>query len=180
MRKKAAISPGTSLTWTHVSLLSNNVVHQDDLKLAEDFVEDFVERSITEFMEFIIDAVVVKDFYKKFYNSLGRVPNRCSSSISKTRGLLSFSRGIVNALAGRPLGAYDLGVATPRALVYVGVMTSGDARIEFAYEKNSSSNRVGIGAKFLYWRLADDDSNHGSRVSLRSTYEHERVNVSKE
>ncbi|GKA07678.1 hypothetical protein Tco_0686902 [Tanacetum coccineum] len=26
----------------------------------------------------------------------------------------------------------------------------------------------------------DDDSNHGSRVSLRSTYEHERVNVSKD
>ncbi|GJX19341.1 hypothetical protein Tco_0222018 [Tanacetum coccineum] len=41
------------------------------------------------------DAVVVRDFYKKFYNSLGRVPNRCSSSsIGKTRGLLSFSRGI--------------------------------------------------------------------------------------
>ncbi|GJT96431.1 retrovirus-related pol polyprotein from transposon TNT 1-94 [Tanacetum coccineum] len=40
------------------------------------------------------DAVVVRDFYKKFYNSLVRVPNRCSSSISKTRGLFSFSRGI--------------------------------------------------------------------------------------
>nr|GFA72926.1 hypothetical protein [Tanacetum cinerariifolium] len=26
-------------------------------------------------------AVVVRDFYKKFYNSLGRVPNHCSSSI---------------------------------------------------------------------------------------------------
>ncbi|GKB33336.1 hypothetical protein Tco_0872737 [Tanacetum coccineum] len=34
----------------------------------------------------------------------------------------------VNAPAGRPLGAYDLGVATPRALVYAGMMTSGDAR----------------------------------------------------
>nr|GEW94922.1 hypothetical protein [Tanacetum cinerariifolium] len=34
------------------------------------------------------------DFYMKFYNSLGRVPNRCSSSIGKTRGLLSFSKGI--------------------------------------------------------------------------------------
>nr|GEU41484.1 putative reverse transcriptase domain-containing protein [Tanacetum cinerariifolium] len=29
----------------------------------------------------------------------------------------------------RPLGAYDHGVATPRALVYAGVMTSGDARV---------------------------------------------------
>nr|GEV43510.1 hypothetical protein [Tanacetum cinerariifolium] len=29
---------------------------------------------------------------KKFYNSLGSVPNRCS--VGKTRGLLSFSRGI--------------------------------------------------------------------------------------
>ncbi|GJW06592.1 hypothetical protein Tco_1569015 [Tanacetum coccineum] len=40
------------------------------------------------------DAVVIRDFYKKLYNSLGRVPNHCSSSIGKTRGLLSFSRGI--------------------------------------------------------------------------------------
>nr|GEV04682.1 integrase, catalytic region, zinc finger, CCHC-type, peptidase aspartic, catalytic [Tanacetum cinerariifolium] len=57
-----------------------------------------------------LDAVVVRDFYKKFYNSLGRVPNRCSSSIGKTRRLLSFSRGIaskekflrdVGALLGR-------------------------------------------------------------------------------
>ncbi|GJW21293.1 putative ribonuclease H-like domain-containing protein [Tanacetum coccineum] len=46
----------------------------------------------------LIDAVVVRDFYKKFYNSLGRVPNRCSSSIGKTRGLLSFSRGIESRL----------------------------------------------------------------------------------
>ncbi|GKE47644.1 zinc finger, CCHC-type containing protein, partial [Tanacetum coccineum] len=28
-----------------------------------------------------VDAVVVRDFYKKFYNSLGRVPNRCISSL---------------------------------------------------------------------------------------------------
>ncbi|GKD95292.1 hypothetical protein Tco_1375129 [Tanacetum coccineum] len=40
------------------------------------------------------DAVVVRDFYKKFYNSLGRVPNHYSSSLGKTRGLSSFSRGI--------------------------------------------------------------------------------------
>ncbi|GKD51250.1 hypothetical protein Tco_1280226, partial [Tanacetum coccineum] len=29
---------------------------------------------------------------------------------------------------GRPLGAYNLGVATPRALVHAGDKTSGDAR----------------------------------------------------
>ncbi|GJU02106.1 hypothetical protein Tco_1112444 [Tanacetum coccineum] len=29
---------------------------------------------------------------------------------------------------GRLLGAYNLGVATPRALVHAGLMTSGDAR----------------------------------------------------
>nr|GEV37682.1 reverse transcriptase domain-containing protein [Tanacetum cinerariifolium] len=34
------------------------------------------------------------DFNKKFYNSLGRVPDRCSSRIGKTRGLLSLSKGI--------------------------------------------------------------------------------------
>nr|GEY45078.1 hypothetical protein [Tanacetum cinerariifolium] len=42
----------------------------------------------------LLDAVVIRDFYKMFYISLGRVPNRCSSSIGKTLGLLSFSRGI--------------------------------------------------------------------------------------
>ncbi|GKF27849.1 hypothetical protein Tco_0094191, partial [Tanacetum coccineum] len=35
---------------------------------------------------------------------------------------------IVNALAGRLLGVYDLGVATPRALVHAGDKTNGDAR----------------------------------------------------
>ncbi|GKD62817.1 reverse transcriptase domain-containing protein, partial [Tanacetum coccineum] len=35
---------------------------------------------------------------------------------------------IVNALAGRLLGAYDLGVATPRALVHADDKNSGDAR----------------------------------------------------
>nr|GEV96572.1 hypothetical protein [Tanacetum cinerariifolium] len=40
------------------------------------------------------DAVIIKDFYKKFYNFLGIVPNRCSSSIGKTQVLLSFSKGI--------------------------------------------------------------------------------------
>ncbi|GJS28024.1 putative reverse transcriptase domain-containing protein [Tanacetum coccineum] len=34
----------------------------------------------------------------------------------------------INAPTGRPLGAYDLGVATPKALVYAGLMTNGDAR----------------------------------------------------
>ncbi|GKB97536.1 hypothetical protein Tco_0983673 [Tanacetum coccineum] len=28
------------------------------------------------------------EFYTKFYNSLGRAPNRCSSSICKTRGVV--------------------------------------------------------------------------------------------
>nr|GEV09740.1 copia protein [Tanacetum cinerariifolium] len=42
-----------------------------------------------------VECHVVVDFYMKFYNSLGRVPNRCSSSsIGKARGLLSFTRGI--------------------------------------------------------------------------------------
>ncbi|GJZ02817.1 hypothetical protein Tco_0520778 [Tanacetum coccineum] len=35
---------------------------------------------------------------------------------------------IVNAPVGRLLGTYDLGVATPRALVHAGDKTSGDAR----------------------------------------------------
>ncbi|GJW11068.1 hypothetical protein Tco_1576895 [Tanacetum coccineum] len=54
-------------------------------------------RVIEQFLQlqlFRSDAVVVGDFYKKFYNSLGSIPNLCSSSIGKTQGLLSFSRGI--------------------------------------------------------------------------------------
>ncbi|GKB42474.1 hypothetical protein Tco_0887416, partial [Tanacetum coccineum] len=35
---------------------------------------------------------------------------------------------IVNALVGRLLGAYNLGVATLRAVVHAGDKTSGDAR----------------------------------------------------
>ncbi|GKE28537.1 hypothetical protein Tco_1443921 [Tanacetum coccineum] len=42
----------------------------------------------------VVDAVFIRGFYKKFYNSLDIVPNRCSSSIGKTQGLLSFSRRI--------------------------------------------------------------------------------------
>nr|GEU80167.1 reverse transcriptase domain-containing protein [Tanacetum cinerariifolium] len=49
-----------------------------------------------------LDAVVVRDCYKKFYNSLGIVPNRCSS-ICKTQGLLSFSRGIEVKNASTPI-----------------------------------------------------------------------------
>ncbi|GJY62525.1 hypothetical protein Tco_0463182, partial [Tanacetum coccineum] len=38
-----------------------------------------------------------------------------------------------------PLGAYDLGVATPRALVYAGVMTSGDARSLYMISEDAKS-----------------------------------------
>nr|GEY44370.1 hypothetical protein [Tanacetum cinerariifolium] len=44
---------------------------------------------------------------------------------------LTYVNGLAGGpLAGGPLGAYDLSVATPRALVYASVMTSGDARSE--------------------------------------------------
>ncbi|GKD37750.1 hypothetical protein Tco_1257957 [Tanacetum coccineum] len=39
-------------------------------------------------------------------------------------------------------GAYDLGVATPRALVYVGLMTSGDARSWYMISGDAKSWRV--------------------------------------
>ncbi|GKE84970.1 hypothetical protein Tco_1558712, partial [Tanacetum coccineum] len=40
---------------------------------------------------------------------------------------------------GRPLGAYNLGVATPRALVYVGLMTCGDARSWYMISRDAKS-----------------------------------------
>ncbi|GJY62179.1 hypothetical protein Tco_0462836, partial [Tanacetum coccineum] len=51
---------------------------------------------------------------------------------------------------GRLLGAYNLGVATPRALVYAGLMTGGDARSWLNSESMSelelqvSSSSVGL------------------------------------
>ncbi|GJX96357.1 hypothetical protein Tco_0352155, partial [Tanacetum coccineum] len=63
------------------------VLYAREVLLGSEYAQDQKFRSLP-------DAVIVKDFYKKFYNSQGRVPNRCSSSIGKTRGLLSFSRGI--------------------------------------------------------------------------------------
>ncbi|GJV61006.1 putative reverse transcriptase domain-containing protein [Tanacetum coccineum] len=45
----------------------------------------------------------------------------------------------INAPAGRPLGAYDLGVATLRVLVYAGVMTSDDARSWYMISEDSKS-----------------------------------------
>nr|GEX75047.1 hypothetical protein [Tanacetum cinerariifolium] len=59
------------------------------------------------------------------------VRDRQKSYADKNRKSLEFSVG--SALCkcsstGRPLGAYDLEVVTSRALVYAGLMTSGDAR----------------------------------------------------
>ncbi|GKF45773.1 hypothetical protein Tco_0135575, partial [Tanacetum coccineum] len=45
----------------------------------------------------------------------------------------------VNAPDGRPLGAYDLGVATPRALVYAGMMTSRDASSWYMISRDAKS-----------------------------------------
>ncbi|GKA27728.1 hypothetical protein Tco_0713896 [Tanacetum coccineum] len=44
-----------------------------------------------------------RDFYTKFYNSLGRAPNRCSSSIGKTPG-------VVIVYSGNRLGRLDQGL----------------------------------------------------------------------
>nr|GFB12171.1 hypothetical protein [Tanacetum cinerariifolium] len=40
---------------------------------------------------------------------------------------------------GRPLGAYNLGVATPIALVYAGLMTSEDARSWYMISRDVKS-----------------------------------------
>ncbi|GJX46462.1 retrotransposon protein, putative, ty3-gypsy subclass [Tanacetum coccineum] len=46
---------------------------------------------------------------------------------------------IVNALVGRLLGVYDLGVATPRAVVHAGDKTSGDARSWYMISRDAKS-----------------------------------------
>ncbi|GJV29419.1 putative reverse transcriptase domain-containing protein [Tanacetum coccineum] len=74
---------------------------------------------------------------------------------------------IVNAPAGRLLGAYDLGVATPRAVVHVGDKTSGDAKlvsepgscwdvhfplVEFSYNNSYHSSVRCVSFEALYGR----------------------------
>ncbi|GKA34158.1 hypothetical protein Tco_0720587, partial [Tanacetum coccineum] len=46
---------------------------------------------------------------------------------------------ILNAPAGRLLGAYDLEVATPRAVVHAGDKTSGDARSWYMISRDAKS-----------------------------------------
>ncbi|GJY87212.1 hypothetical protein Tco_0501840 [Tanacetum coccineum] len=46
---------------------------------------------------------------------------------------------LVNAPASRPLGAYNLEVATPRALVYAGLMTSRDGRSWYMISEDAKS-----------------------------------------
>ncbi|GJS89687.1 hypothetical protein Tco_0772323 [Tanacetum coccineum] len=78
---------------------SNNMVHNHYLEEAKKKTQERDINSNTSVMPSARlptttnDAIVIRDFYKKFYNSLGRVPNRCSS-IGKTRELLLFSRRI--------------------------------------------------------------------------------------
>ncbi|GJU96557.1 hypothetical protein Tco_1321313 [Tanacetum coccineum] len=53
--------------------------------------------------------------------------------------LLEWVCPIVNASAGRLLGAYDLRVATPKALVYAGDKTRGDARSWYMISEDAKS-----------------------------------------
>nr|GEW35666.1 putative reverse transcriptase domain-containing protein [Tanacetum cinerariifolium] len=64
----------------------------------------------------------------------------------------------------RPLGAYNLGVATPRALVYDGLMTSGDARLCIwkAFEANTRDLDS-------IWEETEQDCNSTRRLSKFGT-----------
>ncbi|GKA77845.1 putative reverse transcriptase domain-containing protein [Tanacetum coccineum] len=62
---------------------------------------------------------------------MNATPNSIKSRVYRNFSLMyseSWVCPIVNAPAGRLLGAYDLGVATPRAVVHADDKTSGDAR----------------------------------------------------
>ncbi|GJS66927.1 putative reverse transcriptase domain-containing protein [Tanacetum coccineum] len=81
--------------WAEVGdhqLTGLEIIHETTEKIIQ--IKQRIQAARDRQKSYADDAVIVRDFYKKFYNSLGRVPNRCSSSIDKTRGLLSFSKGI--------------------------------------------------------------------------------------
>ncbi|GJS27615.1 hypothetical protein Tco_0488235 [Tanacetum coccineum] len=54
---------------------------------------------------------------------------------------------------GRPLGAYNLEVVTPKALVYAGLMTSGDARSWYMIRGDVKSWVCLIKVNGWFWRL---------------------------
>ncbi|GJY43972.1 putative reverse transcriptase domain-containing protein, partial [Tanacetum coccineum] len=60
---------------------------------------------------------------------------------------------IVNAPAGRLLGVYDLGVATPRALVHTGNKTRWDVRSWYMISGDAKSWSVLIMVNGWFWRL---------------------------
>ncbi|GJR65472.1 ALP1-like protein [Tanacetum coccineum] len=74
--------------------------------------------SISSVICFICAAVAV---------AVSAVGGQKSHILSKHESSIQMVCPIVNALAGRLLDVYDLGVATPRALVHAGDKTSGDA-----------------------------------------------------
>ncbi|GJQ96949.1 reverse transcriptase domain-containing protein [Tanacetum coccineum] len=73
-------------------LTGPEIIHETTEKIVQ--IKQRIQAARDRQKSYADDAVIVRDFYKKFYNSLGRVPNRCSSNIGKTRGLLLFSKGI--------------------------------------------------------------------------------------
>nr|GEY76582.1 reverse transcriptase domain-containing protein [Tanacetum cinerariifolium] len=82
----------------------------------------------------LIGPELVQETTKKILQIKDRLKtthDRQKSYTDKMRKPLEFSVGdyvLLKVSPWKPLGAYDLGVMTPRALVYAGVMTSGDAR----------------------------------------------------
>ncbi|GKC95931.1 hypothetical protein Tco_1161373, partial [Tanacetum coccineum] len=62
------------------------------------------------------------------------------------------------------LRAYDLGVATPRALVYAGVMTSGDARSWYMISRDAKSAPL-TDEEFEVSEPSDTETSHSSALS---------------
>ncbi|GJZ75197.1 putative reverse transcriptase domain-containing protein [Tanacetum coccineum] len=66
---------------------------------------------------------------------------------------------------GRPLGAYDLEVATPRALVYAGMMTSGDVRSWYMISGDAKSWVLSIFA-YIHCHIAQLSSESILRIDV--------------
>ncbi|GJW27454.1 hypothetical protein Tco_0044329 [Tanacetum coccineum] len=77
---------------------------------------------------------------------------------------------IVNALADRLLGAYDLGVSTPRALIHAGDKTIGDARSWYMISEDAKSWVMSTPAYVDSETITYADGAQSSRVPVSLPY----------
>nr|GEV83740.1 hypothetical protein [Tanacetum cinerariifolium] len=92
------------------------------------------------------------NFYTKFYNSLGRAPNRCSGSIGKARGLLSFTQGtetVTPSPTAENVILRNVGVV-PGLMAYFVTSLTSDSTRSYVMQSASLTQRIGSNIPMIF------------------------------